>query len=112
MSPMVLRDVLYVHGMKKKSVSVSMNKDWGIGVSFLNGDVHMFPNTRGPSASFDIGVRCWKLYRLLFQPQHALAHSSDSEICELWHRRMGRLHHLALRLLRHMVTGFPEFNIE
>ena len=70
----------------------------------------MFPKIAGPSASITIGVRCGKLYRLLFQPQHALAHSSGSELCELWHRRMAHLHHLALGLLRHMVTGLPEFS--
>ena len=68
----------------------------------------MFPKTTGPSASFAIGVRCGKLYMLLFQPQHALAHSSDNELCE--HRRMAHLHHPALGLLRHMVTGLPEFS--
>ena len=83
MSPMVLRDVLYVPRLKKNLVSVSMIEDQGLGVSFLDGHVHMFPKTAGPSASVSIGVRCGKLYRPLFQPQHALAHSSGSELCEL-----------------------------
>ena len=110
MSPMVLWDVLYVPGPKKNLVSVFMIEDQGLGVSFLDGHVHMFPKTAGPSAPVAIGVRCGKLYRLLFYPQHALAHSSSSELCELWHRRMARLHHPALWLLRHMVTGLPEFS--
>ena len=68
MSPMVLRDVLYVPGLKKNLVSVSMIEDQGLGVPFLDGHVHMFPKTAGPSASVAIGVRCGKLHRLLFQP--------------------------------------------
>ena len=68
MSPMVLRDVLYVPGLKKKLVSVSMIEDRRLGMSLLNGHVRVCPNTVGPSASFSIGVRCRKLYRLLFQP--------------------------------------------
>ena len=68
MSPMVLRDVLFVRGLKKNLVSVSMIKDQGLGVSFLDGHVHMFPKTARPSASVAIGVRCGKLYRLLFHP--------------------------------------------
>ena len=96
MSPMVLRDVLYVPGLKKNLVSVSMIKDQGVGVSFLDGHVHIFPKTAGPSALVSIGVRCGKLYRLLFQPQHALARSSNSELCDIWHRRMAHLHHPAL----------------
>ena len=67
----------------------------------------MFPKTARPSALVAIGARCGKLFRLLFQPQHALAHSSGSE---LWHRRMAHLHPPALGLLRHMVTGLPEFS--
>ena len=58
MSPMVLRDVLYVPGLKKNLVSVSMIEDKGLGVSFLDGHVHMFPKTAGTSASAAIGVRC------------------------------------------------------
>ena len=85
-------------------------EDQGLGVSFIDGHVHMFPKTVGPSASVAIGARCGKLYRPLFQPQRALAHSSSSELCELWHRRMAHLHHPALGLLRHMVTSLPEFS--
>ena len=68
MSPMGLQDVLYVPGLKKNLVSVSMIEDQGLGVSFIDGHVHMFPKTAGPSASVAIGARCGKLYRLLFQP--------------------------------------------
>ena len=110
MSPMVLQDVLYVPGLKNNLVLVSMIEDQGLGVSFIDGHVHMFPKIVGPSASVAIGARCGKLYRILFQLQHALAHSSISELCELWHRRMAHLHHPALGLLRHMVTGLLEFS--
>ena len=85
MSPMVLRDVLYAPRLKKNLVSVSMIEDRGFGVSFLDGHVRVFPETAGPSASYTIGVRCGKLYKLLFHPQHALAHSNNNELCELWH---------------------------
>ena len=105
MSPMILRDVLFVPGLKKNLISVSMIEDRGLGVSFLDGNLRVFPKTARPSASYTIGVRCGKLYKLLFQPRHALAHSSDNELCELWQRRMAHLHHPALHMLRYMVTG-------
>ena len=66
MSPMVLRDVLYVPGLKNNLVSVSMIEDQGLGVSFLDGHVHVFPKDVGPFASYTIGVKCGKLYKLLF----------------------------------------------
>ena len=78
MSPMVLRDVLYVPGMKKNLVSVSMIEDQGLGVSFLDRHVHMLPKIAGPSALVANGARCGKMYRLFFQPQHTLAHSSGN----------------------------------
>ena len=107
MSPMVLRDVLYVPRLKNNLVSVSMIEDRCLGVSFLDGHVHVFPKTAGPSASYAIRVGCGMMYKLLFQLQHALAHSSGNE---LWHRRMAHLHHPTLRLLRHMVIGLPELS--
>ena len=68
MSPMTLRDVLFVPGMKKNLISVSMNEDKGLGVSFLDGHVRVFPKTVEPSASYTIGVRCGKLYKLFSAP--------------------------------------------
>ena len=112
MSPMTLRNVLYVPGLKKNLVSVSTIEDRGLGVCFSDGRVQVYPKATGMSSAMDIGVRCGKMYKLLFQPQCALAHSSSSELCELWHRRMAHLHHPALRLLRSMVTGLPEFSTE
>ena len=83
MSPMNLRDVLFVPGLKKNLISVSMIEDRGLGVTFLDGNVRVFTKNVGPYSSYTIGVRCGKLYKLLFQPQHALTHSRNSELCEL-----------------------------
>ena len=60
-----------------------------------------------------IGTRCGKLYKLDFQPISALMSSSSEEhMCELWHRKIAHLHHGALRVLREIVTGLPQFNID
>ena len=110
MEPMLLRDVLYVPGLKKNLVSVSMIEDRGFGAYVLDGKVHIFPKAAGPSDSCVIGVRCGKLYKLLFKPHHALSYTqSNSELCELWHRWMSHLHHPSLRMLRYMNTCFPYF---
>ena len=63
---MFLRDVLYVPGLKKNLVSVSTIEDRGLGVYVLDGKVHIFPKVEVPSASYAIGVKCRKLYKLLF----------------------------------------------
>ena len=83
MSPMTLRDVLFVPGMKKNLILVSMIEDKGLGVSFLDGHVGVFPNTIVPSTYFTIGFKCGKLYKLLFHLEHALTHTNNSELCEL-----------------------------
>ena len=110
---MFLRDFLYVPGLKKNLVLVSMIEDRGFGVYVLDGKVHIFPKAVGPSDSCAIGVRCGKLYKILLHPHHALSHTqSNSELCELWHGRMAHLHHPALRILRDMTTGLPDFSTE
>ena len=38
--------------------------------------------------------------------------SGENDLNELWHRRMGHLHHGALRILRKTVSGVPELSIE
>jgi hypothetical protein len=38
-------------------------------------------------------------------------HNSDN-LCELWHKSMGHLHHWALPILREIVKGLPKFSIE
>ena len=68
MSPMTSRDVLFVPGLKKTLISFSMIEDKSLGVSFLDGHVQVFPKTIGPSASYTIGVKCGKLYKLFSAP--------------------------------------------
>ena len=43
MEPMLLRDVLYVHGLKKNPVSVLTIKDRVLLVYVLDGKVYIFP---------------------------------------------------------------------
>jgi hypothetical protein len=40
-----------------------------------------------------------------------LVHDSDI-LCELWHKSLEHLHYMAFPILRGIVTGLPEFNIE
>jgi hypothetical protein len=83
-------------------------------VTFRGTEVLIHPRGSSLASGQVIGVRDGKLFRLLFQPLHALAASSDSnrQICELWHRRMAHLHHGALGGLREVVTEVPQISIE
>jgi hypothetical protein len=104
--PMVFRDVLYFLGLKKNMILVSTIQDRGFEVSFRGDEVLIHPKGSNITFARVIGTRDGKLYRLIFQPLHALASSNNNcHLCELWHRMIDHLHHGALRVLREIVTG-------
>jgi hypothetical protein len=111
--PLVFKDVFYVPGLKKNLFSISSTQDRVFEVSFRGTEVLSHP--KGSNVTFGrvIGTCEGNLYRLLFQPLHALASSNNnSQLCELWHHSMAHLHHGALGVLREIVTGLPQFDIE
>jgi hypothetical protein len=112
--PMTLTEVLYVPSLKKNLVSVSTIEEKGYEILFRDGQVLLFPRGSSITSAKVIGTRHERLYKFLFQPVRALIHStsSSSDLCEIWHRRMAHLHHGALRVLREMVTGVPDFSSE
>jgi transposase InsO family protein len=112
-SPMLLREVLYVPSLKKNLVSIFAIEERGYEVLFRDGQVLLFPKGSSINSAKVFGTRHEKLYKLMFHPVKALFHStSNSDLCELWHRRMAHLHHGALRVLREIVIGVPYFSTE
>jgi hypothetical protein len=95
-------------------VSVSTIEEKGYEVLFHDGQVLLFPRGSSITSAKVIGTRHERLYKFLFQPTRALIHStsSSSDLCEIWHGRMAHLHHGALRVLREMVIGVPDFSSE
>ena len=104
----------YVPGLRKNLISVSTIEDRGFEVRFREGCVYILPRGVNFASTKVIGTQCGKLYRLDFQPIATLmrSDSSESHVCELWHMRMAHLHDGALRVLREIVTGLPQFEIE
>ena len=75
----------------------------------------IYPRGAPADSARVIGVRHAKVYKFAFQPLLALSSStgsraSSSELCEIWHRRMGHMYHGALRTLREITTGVPYFS--
>ena len=58
-----------------------------------------------------IGVREGGLYRLLGQSAQALVHN-DTNLCELWHCGFAHIHYKALSVLKNVVTGLPELQVQ
>eukprot|EP00253_Pinus_taeda_P025394 PITA_25394 len=117
--PLKVSDVLYVLGMKKNLIFVSALEDKGYDVLFKIGQVLIYPRGTPASSAREIGVRHAKVYKFSFQPLMALSSSSrdrtdskssSSELCEVWHRRMGHMYHGALSTLWEITTSVPDFN--
>jgi hypothetical protein len=111
---MTLTEVLYVPGLKKNLVSVYTIEEKGYEVLFHDGQLLLFPIGSSITSAKVIGTRHERLYKFLFQPVKALIHStsSNSDLYEIWHKRMAHLHHGDLRVLKEMVTGVLDFSSE
>ena len=90
-------------------LSVSQLQNKGYDVYFIQDKVYVkHPNW---SKKAQIGVRSHKLYKLQHESPMALIGSTDDrDLKELWHRRMGHLHHGALGILKNTVIGAPELS--
>lgn len=116
--PLKVKEVLYVLGPKNNLISVSIIEDQGYEVTFRRGKAIVYPIGGSIDSGKVIGVRHGRLYRFAFHPLRALMSSvsdgttDNRDLCELWHRRMAHLHHVALLILREIVIGVPEFSIE
>ena len=121
MPPLKVEDVLHVPGLKKNLISISQIEDKGFDVAFRRGQVIMHPTGSLVDSGKVIGTRKGKLYRFAFQPQRALVSSVEDsttstfdsrDLCELWHWRMAHMHHGALRVLREITIGVPQFSTD
>eukprot|EP00253_Pinus_taeda_P012573 PITA_12573 len=115
--PLKVSDVLYVPGMRKNLISVSVLEDRGYEVLFRGGQVLMYPRGTPADSARVIGVRHAKVYKFAFQPLLALSSSTDNrassyELCEIWHHRMGHMYHGALTTLREITTSVPDFSTD
>eukprot|EP00253_Pinus_taeda_P034619 PITA_34619 len=115
--PLKVSNVLYVPGMRKNLIFVSALEDRGYEVLFRGGQVLMYPRGTLVDSARVIGVCHAKMYKFAFQSLLALSSSTDnrassSELCEIWHRRMGHMYHGALRSLREITTGVLDFSTD
>ena len=99
--------MLYVLGLTKNLISVSTLEDKGYQVKFRDHRVYIRPKGSDRSLDRVIGIQSGKVYKLHFEFAKALVSSNNSQ-SELWHRRMERLHHGALKHLRQVVIGVPQ----
>ena len=89
---MMMKDVLFVPGLKKNLLSISTLDTKGMRVAFVDGQVIMWPNGKTIDDVVVIGEQEGGLYKLKGQPEQSLVHDSI-EPNELWHRILANVHY-------------------
>eukprot|EP00253_Pinus_taeda_P005175 PITA_05175 len=108
--PFVLKEVMHVPGLKKNLIFVAMLEDKGYDVVFSEGKAFLRSKITGETRK--IGVRVKNLYQLHVDGCVAMACKVEGVVSwddgELWHWRLGHLHHGALKILQQISTGLPK----
>ena len=111
--PFQLKDVIHVPGLKKNLVSVAMLEGRGYDVVFSDGKSFLRHKKTGQAKR--IGIRVKNLYKLEVDGYVAMKGKAKEVVSrdegELWHRRLGHLHHGALNILQQISTRLPKGNI-
>ena len=102
-----MKDVWFVLGLKKNLLSISKLDAKGMRVTFVDGQVLMWPKGKTIDDAIVIGEQEGGLYKLKGQLEQALVHDSI-EPSELWHRSLSHVHYRALPLASKDVEGLPE----
>lgn len=113
-APITLTDVKYVLGLKKNLVLVAMLEDKGYDVFFSKGKVFLRHIATGQTKK--IWIRVKNLYKLEVDDCASLSMKAElvqsQDIGELWHRRLGHLHHRALKIMQQISTRLPKGKLE
>jgi hypothetical protein len=110
-TPMIMKDVLFVPGLKKNLVSISSLDKKGFRVAFIDGEVLMWYKGKTIEDAVVIGIEEGGLYKLNSHSDVSLTHSTKSP-CELWHRILAHINYKALPYISKVVAGLPELKID
>jgi hypothetical protein len=107
--PFQLKNVMHVPGLKKNFVSVAMLEDKGYDVVFSSGKAYL--RHKATCQVKKIGIRVKNIYMLEVDGCNAMIGKAEKVVSwdegELWHRRLGHLHHGALKIMQQISTGLP-----
>ena len=103
---MKMKEVLYVPGLKKNLLSISALDKKGFRVSFVDGEVLMWPKGKPIDDATKIGVEEGGLYKLKEHTDSTLTTSTISP-CELWHIILSHVNYKELPIVSKVVTDLP-----
>jgi hypothetical protein len=100
---------MHVPGLRKNLVSFSMLEDRGYDVVFSSGKSYLRHKATGQVKK--IGIRVKNLYMLEVDGCGAMIGKAKKVLGqdegELWHRKLGHLHHGALNIMQQISNGIP-----
>jgi len=100
-SPLHLKDVMFVPGLKKNLIFVAVLEDGGYDVIFYKGKVFM--RHIATTQVKQIGVQVKNLYKIEVGDCTALSSEAEKvhsqDVGEIWHKRLGHLHYGALKIM-------------
>jgi hypothetical protein len=102
-----MKDVLYVPGLKKNLLSISILEKKGFRVAFIDGEVLMWAKGETLNEAIIIGSEENGLYKLKGHSDATMTHAIENS-CELWHRRLAHINYKALPYICKAVTGLPK----
>ena len=113
-TPLTMTDVMYVPGLKKNLVSISLLEDKGYDVVFSKGKVFLRHIGTGQTKRIRIQVK--NIYKLEVDDYVSLSSKEEmlqsQDVGELWHRRLGHLHHGSLKIMQQISIGLPKGKLE
>ena len=110
-TPMRMKDVLYVLGLKKNLLSISFLDKKGFRVAFIDGEVLMWSKWKTIEYAVVIGTEEGGLYKLKGHSDIGLTHSTKIP-CEIWHIILSHNNYKALPYVINVVTSLLELKVE
>jgi hypothetical protein len=108
---MNMKDVLYVPGLMNNFLSISTLDKKGLRVTFIHGEVLMWPKGKTIEDGIVIGIEEGGIYKLKGHSDATLIHSTESP-CELLHRILDHINYKALPYVSKPITGLPDFKVD
>ena len=108
--PFLLKYVMHVPGLKNNFVLVAMLEDRGYDVVFSEGKYFLQHKAIGQAKKS--GIRVKNIYKIDVYGFTTFTGKADKVVSrdegELWHRRLGHLHHDALKVMQYISMGLPK----
>jgi hypothetical protein len=110
-TPMKMKDVLCVPGLKKNLLSIFALEKKGFIIALIDGEVLMRAKGETIKEAIVIGNEEGGFYKLKGHTEASMTHAIENP-CELWHRILAHINYKALPYVCKAVTGLLELKVD